>query len=173
MYDVLNNLQCKRLPKETNITELLDDISHKELIQKPKFIIVCWLKHLLFKIDLNTLQDIYDKCIPNPRKVIDILEYDEGSLENSKITGFLKKYIKEISASQLSAFLRFVMGADIITMDTKIFLTFNDKTGLQRMPIGRTCGSVLELSVHYDNYPDFRSDMNCVLKSDVWVMDLI
>lgn len=173
LCDVLGALQCKRLPNKDNISELLYDIGHKELIQKPKFIIDCWSKHLDCQIDNASLIQIYENCKPDAKKVINMLECEDNSEDSKKVMNFLKKYIKETHSVELSALLRFITGADIITLDTKINVIFNQKRGLQRIPVGRTCGSVLELSVHYENYRDFKSDMSCVLKNKVWVMDLI
>ncbi|KAK5862890.1 hypothetical protein PBY51_018241 [Eleginops maclovinus] len=42
-----------------------------------------------------------------------------------------------------------------------------------RRPIGHTCAFVLEVSDSYDNFPDFRSEFNAVLDSNIWVMDIV
>ena len=37
-------------------------------------------------------------------------------------------------------------------------INFTQIQGFQRRPVAHTCGCVLELSVHYDSYPDLSSD---------------
>lgn len=46
-------------------------------------------------------------------------------------------------------------------------------TELKRRPIGHTCGKILHIAGHFDNFPDFRSEFNAVLESSVWVIDII
>lgn len=88
-----------------------------------------------------------------------------------QIQTFLKRFIRESDEKTLINLLRFATGSDMITKP--IHVTFNKTVGLQRTPVGRTCGFTLELSTSYDNYPEFRSELNTVLQSNIWVMDII
>lgn len=72
----------------------------------------------------------------------------------------------------LCLFLRFCTGSDLF-LGKEIIIGFTQIQGFQRRPVAHTCGCVLELSVHYDSSPDFSSEMNKVLESNVWVMDII
>lgn len=76
--------------QQKNISELLYDIGHKEMIQRPKYIIDCWGKYLNCQIENETLKEIYDKCKPDSKKLIDMLEYEDTSEESKKIMNFLK-----------------------------------------------------------------------------------
>lgn len=171
LLDVLNNFECKRVPNPDTISSIIFDISHKEIIQKPKFIIDCWLHILANIIDLHSLQTIYKNCEPKSKNILSILVIPNNlGQEENKIIGFLKKYIRESEKVMLEKFLRFCTGADLIT-DLKITVEFKDNVGFQRTPVAHTCSGVLELDKSYENYPDFRSEFNSVLVSNYWIMD--
>ncbi|KAF3859891.1 hypothetical protein F7725_000146 [Dissostichus mawsoni] len=65
----------------------------------------------------------------------------------------------------LSWFLRFCTGSDLF-LGKEIIIDFTQIQGFQRRPVAHTCGCVLELSIHYDSFPDFSSEMNKVLESN-------
>lgn len=85
---------------------------------------------------------------------------------------FLKKFIRECEKTELEKFLRFFTGADLIT-GHNITVNFNNLDGLKRTPVAHTCGFTLEISTAYEKYTDFRTDMNAVLSSNIWVMDFV
>lgn len=171
LIDVLDNFECKRKPNKNNAQHIIYDIAHKEIIQKPKYIIDCWAPILSGLLDFKTINNIYDKCDAKPKNVLNVLQVpDSLTSDEIKIYSYLKKYIREADKSTLEKFLRFCTGADLIT-DKKISIQFKNSTGIQRTPVAHTCSSVLELDVSYDNFPDFRSEINSVLSSNIWVMD--
>ena len=75
---------------------------------------------------------------------------------------FLQRYIRGLDKSQLIKFLRFTTGSDIIAVD-KITVDFIKSDGMQRRPIARTCGPVLELSYTYQNFCELREEFQNVL----------
>lgn len=88
------------------------------------------------------------------------------------IVSYLKKFIRECEETTLSSFLRFCSGSDIIIPDRKLTISFANTCGFKRMPVAYTCGFTIELAINYENCADFRSEMNSVLKSNMWIMDL-
>ena len=64
-------------------------------------------------------------------------------------------------------------GADIIVGKTISVSTFTPESEFVRRPIAHTCGCTLELPDSYESYVTFRSEFNGVLKSGIWVMDII
>lgn len=98
-----------------------------------------------------------------------------GEQETAK---HLKRYIRGLDNEKLASFLRFCTGSDILSTDAsgnfhQIQVRFNSLTGLARRPIAHTCGRVLELPVNYDDFMQFKAELNEVLKSEVWVMDFV
>lgn len=72
----------------------------------------------------------------------------------------------------LRRFLRFVTGSDVICV-TKVEVIFTALEGLARRPIAHTCGSVLELPCTYNSYPELRVEMENVLTSNYYTMDIV
>lgn len=116
-------------------------------------------------MDFQTLANIYSNCEAKSKNIVNILIFpDSLSEEENRVVVFLKKYIRECDKSVLEKFLRFCTGADLIT-DQKITIQFKNNTGFQRTQVAHTCSGVLELDSSYENYPDFRTEINSVLSS--------
>lgn len=173
LYDVMDNLECKTSVNASNIGTILDDIGHKELVQKPMFVIDCWADILKNLIPIDKLQAIYKECEVTPKNVLKMLNSTETHAQaHTKVFGYLKKYIRECTERQLTNFLRFCTGSDVLT-GTPITVLFNECDGFTRAPTARTCNYTLELSGTYQTFPEFRTEMNGVLESSVWVMDIV
>lgn len=82
------------------------------------------------------------------------------------------RYIKETTDDFRLKFLRFATGADVIT-DNKITVEFINVVGLARAPVAHTCSGVLQLPSKYEYFADFRKEMNCLLSSNIWIMDIV
>ncbi|KAI4809987.1 hypothetical protein KUCAC02_018837 [Chaenocephalus aceratus] len=42
LLDVLNSYECRKRVTAASLPDILDEISHKELVEKPMFVIDCW-----------------------------------------------------------------------------------------------------------------------------------
>ena len=92
------------------------------------------------------------------RKVVKSLTFPETMNVHQKD---IQKYLTtNLRNADTSVFVPQVLGR-------KINIDFTQIQGLQRKPVANMCGCVLELSVHYDSYPDFSSKMNRVLGFNV------
>ncbi|CAG9823866.1 unnamed protein product [Phaedon cochleariae] len=168
LIEVLQIMECKWTPTEENFRTLILDIAHKELIQKPMFVIDNWKKMLNNFISFEDLLKIYEKNKPIPKNILQSLEFSE---ENS-VSTFLKRYIREANDDLLERLLRFCTGANMLTQ-RMITVNFNSSVDLYRAPVGHTCSYTLELSRNYNSFPEFRSEMDEVLKCNIWVMDIV
>lgn len=54
LLEAFSTLECRVMPNENNIVELLEELAHKEFIQKPHYIIEQFHKELK-EINMNTL----------------------------------------------------------------------------------------------------------------------
>ena len=54
LLDVLNSYECRKRITAASLPEILDEISHKELVQKPMFVIDCWREITLTHMHLNS-----------------------------------------------------------------------------------------------------------------------
>ncbi|CAI6372513.1 unnamed protein product [Macrosiphum euphorbiae] len=95
---------------------------------------------------------------------------DESEIKR-KVFGFLKKFIREADQMLCTKFLRFVTGSDIITDQININFT-SAKDNYSRSPVAHTCTNTLDLPMSYDKFIDLRSEINSILASNIWVMDI-
>ncbi|XP_030609353.1 uncharacterized protein LOC115797005 [Archocentrus centrarchus] len=174
LVDILDNQSCRRMPTACNATEVLMELAHKTLVQEPAYVIEQWAKTLSTAGEsLCDLSSVYEALQPNVRKVLGCFTFPETMTTHQKvIQKYLTTYVKNVKKQHLCLFLRFCTGSDLY-LGKNIIVAFNELEGFQRRPVAHTCGCVLELSINYDSYPDFSSEMNRVLESNVWVMDII
>ncbi|KAL3856379.1 hypothetical protein ACJMK2_011147, partial [Sinanodonta woodiana] len=139
---------------EENIHQTVMEIAEKELIQEPMFVIDTWAPHLT-KMGLTSaeLDKIYEKCKPTSKRVISMISFSSNMTESQNT---VSKYLCSDS---------------ICT--SKIEVTFVHLDGLSSHHVAHTCRDVLELPDDYQSYPDFRSQFLEILKSNVWVMDIV
>lgn len=149
-------------------------MAHKKLIQQPAYVIEQWASILgpLSK-ELEDTDAVYENLQPGGRKITRALAFPSTMNDQGKdIKQYVTTYLRECDSQRLSGFLRFCTGSDLILGKTiTIYLT--NLLEFQRRPVAHTSGCFLELSVNYDSYPDFRSEMNKVLESNVWIMGIV
>lgn len=174
LLEVLDGHSCRKTPTENNAEEILQELAHKKLIQEPAYVIEQWANMLSTAIShLDDISLVYENLQPTVRKVLRALSFPENmNTQQREIQRYLTTYLRESGTHGLSRFLRFCTGSDLFLGKT-IIINFTQIQGFQRRPVAHTCGCVLELSVFYDSYPDFRSEINKVLECNVWVMDII
>lgn len=174
LIEILDNHSCRRMPTASNANEILQELAHKTLVQEPAYIIEQWAK--ILSTTRHSLQDfttVYETLQPTVRKVVKSLTFpDTMNVHQKDIQKYLTTYLRNADTQHLCLFLRFCTGSDLF-LGKNIIINFTQIEGFQRRPVAHTCGCVLELSVHYDNYPDLSSEMNKVLESNVWVMEYV
>lgn len=175
LLDCLENLECKWKPNQDNIQKLIFDLAHKELIQKPMFIINNWSTILKNMITSEQHQQIYSINENLPRNILKKLTFDEtlNSVQQT-VANFLKKFIRESEKEILCNFLRFVTGANMLMGESAIKVSFSTDCNINmRTPTSHTCSCLLVLPTTYDSYTEFRHEFSSVLSSNIWVMDII
>ncbi|KAL4009633.1 hypothetical protein ACER0C_003485 [Sarotherodon galilaeus] len=175
LVEVLDSYGCrKRITAET-LPTILDEIAHKELVQKPMFVIDCWREIINPHISLSpeALTKLFSELQPTSKKVCQLLKFAvDLTPQQKEVKNHLKRFIRELDNIKLQKFMRFCTGSDLIVTNS-IYVEFQDMTEFTRRPVGHTCGNVLQLANSYENFPDFRSEFNAVLESNVWVMDIV
>ncbi len=89
-----------------------------------------------------------------------------------EVQNHLKRYIGELDEEKLGKFLRFTTGSDVVTSD-RIEIMLTNMSELTGRPIWHTCGRVLEMANCYNRFPEFRSEFNAVLESNIYIMDIV
>ncbi|XP_068690749.1 uncharacterized protein [Montipora foliosa] len=137
LLDFLSSFKCYRNPTEQNIREIILEIAHQEIVQKPRFVANCWsplfikLRKLIKTSD--DLTKLYEERKPTPKKVVKLLVASPENDAERCCLDHLKRYLKSLEGN-ISNFLRFVTGSDILTC-TSIKVTFNTLEGLIRRPV--------------------------------------
>ena len=71
----------------------------------------------------------------------------------TKVYEYLRRYLEGLCPEKCAEFLRFVTGHEVVT--GKISIEFNSNANFEMMlPIGHTCGMVIELSRFTGSYAD-------------------
>ncbi|XP_073667815.1 uncharacterized protein [Paramisgurnus dabryanus] len=174
LLDVLDSYSCRTVPTAENIEQVLQELAHKKLIQEPAYVLEQWASILKpLSKEFDEIEAAYGELQPTVKKIVRSLKFPETmNAYQKEISKHLTRYLRECDTKKQSLFLRFCTGSDLFIGKT-ITIDFTDLKGFERRPVAHTCGCFLMLSVHYDSYPDFRSEMNKILESNVWVMDII
>ncbi|KAF0032061.1 hypothetical protein F2P81_016616 [Scophthalmus maximus] len=157
------------------LREILLEIAHKELIQKPMYVIDCLRDVIEPNITLNhdDLVEMYGNLKPSPKREQGLLQLPVMMTPKQReVENNLKRYLRELDEEKLGKFLRFTTGSDLMTC-YRIEILFSNMSKFTRRPIGHTCGRVLEVADCYENFPDFRSEFNAVFDSNIWIMDIV
>ena len=78
--DVLSSCKYHKAPNKDNVLEVISQLAHQELVQKPKYVSNCWspivarLKNLPQFRSLEELAKLYLSRKPTGRKVVKLLE---------------------------------------------------------------------------------------------------
>ena len=174
--DFLSAFDCKKAVNEENISDVLVELAHKELVQKPKYVADCWegiLKYLkMFFPTVEALQDQFSSLQPTSAKVCRMVIATPETPAEAESLAHLKRWVKGLDDCSLRKFLRLSMGADVV-IGNDIQVTFTSITGAARRPIFRACGNVLELPTTYDDFCDFRQEFTSILSQKDIEMDVV
>ncbi|KAI4816859.1 hypothetical protein KUCAC02_009160, partial [Chaenocephalus aceratus] len=169
LLEVLDSYGCRRKVSAENLPKIIEEIAHKEMVQKSMFVIDCWreINHQHLNLSPEALNKLLSDLQPTTKKVCKLLTFDVDLTTNQKeVANHLKRFIRELDESKLQKFLRFCTGSDLIVTDS-IYVGFEKMTEFTRRPIAHTCGNILHIADSYENFPDFRSEFNAVLESNV------
>ncbi|CAC5387040.1 unnamed protein product [Mytilus coruscus] len=178
--DILGSHQSHSISTAENIKPLILEIANKELVQDPRFVVDAWknvLKPLAHRVSQQELNSLYQSVVPNTKKVLDLLQFSDAlSSGQANTIRFMKTFIRELDSEMIKLFLRYCTGSDLITKDieeSKIKIDYLHMEENIRGPIAHTCGCVLQLSDNFKSLPQFRSEFSNVLKSGVFIMDIV
>lgn len=179
VLDFLSSLKCFRAPSKENIKEIIHELAHQELIQKPRYILNCWApilsmlrQHPDFQ-SFDSLKQFYERKSPSAKKIIKLFKAEPINDAERQSLDHLKRFVKSLEGKALSQFLHFCTGSDIITCDS-IAVSFNSLTGLARRPVARTCGPMIELPSTYESYLALTEEFSNIMKEEqAWSFDIV
>ena len=178
LLDLLDRFDCRKLPTKSNIKQIILELAHKELIQRPQYVADTWREVIQVYMagkEISTivgLCDVYKRIEPTNKKVLNLLKVVPQTNSERTSADYLKRYIRGLDQSQLKSFLRYVTGSDVICVSS-IGIQFTTLEGLARRPIAHTCGAVLELPSTYSNFPELRQEFTNILAKTKWQNDIL
>ena len=153
--DAISCFYFLKVPTQENARDLILEVAHKEIVQKPQYVADAWREALMMLKSngegLCDLCDLYQTVEPTNRKVLSMIRADPQNNSERAAVDFLKRLVRGMDEAQLKSFLRYVTGADVLCVPS-ISVQFSTLDGLARRPIAHTCGSVLELPSMYNTF---------------------
>ena len=168
LLETLSAYHCYRKPSEDNLSEIIFELGHQELIQKPRYAATCISN--IFKLHKShpfTSKDkvlqFYEKGSVSCRKIVKLLKLEEECNDIQRaVFNHLTRFIKSLDKKDLLSFLRFVTGGDILPQHA-IKVRFCEQ--VPRAPRARSCVPSLEIADTYTCYNDLAEEFVNVLKS--------
>ena len=179
LFDLLSSYNCHRQPTQESINTIFLELSHQELVQKPKYISLAWsaqlqaLKEFAEFNDFNSICIMYERKKPTSKRVIKLLHAEPSSDAERASIDYLKRFVKSLDDSKLAGLLQFITGSNIITVE-RIKVAFTDSVGAGRCIVAHTCGPLLELISTYQTYNELSVEFSKTLtNSFAWSFDIV
>ena len=179
VIDFLTSLKCCRLASHENIQEIIHELAHQELIQKPRYIVNCWspiLRSLQDHQEFQSFEDLkecYKSKAPCAKQIIRLFQAEPSNDAERECLAHLKRFVKSLEGHALGKFLHFCTGSDIITCNS-ITVTFSTLSGLERCPIAHTCAPLIELPSTYESYLALAEEFQNIMKGyQSWSFDIV
>ena len=179
VLDFLSNYKCYRNPTRQNILQIVSELAHQEIIQKPRYAMNCWapiLKPMTFLPDFQsvvTLENLYEVKRPTAKKILKLIKSEPVTDQERQCLDHLKRYIRSLQGKSLSLFLQFITGSDIISCDT-IEVAFSALEGASRRPVAHTCGPLLEIPSSYQSYNELSEEFSELLQhKEAWHFNIV
>ena len=179
LLDLLSYFKCYKSPAKTNIFNIVHELAHQELVQKPRYMVDC-LVPIMNRMGIYTpfqtmedLQKLYNEKKPAAKRLISLLSANPtpGAEQNS--LEHFKRFVKSLNGSDLGGLLQFLTGSNIILCET-IAVTFTTLEGKSRRPIVHTCGPSLELPSTYQCYNELAEEFTALLNAkDSWSFNIV
>ncbi|KAK0135211.1 hypothetical protein N1851_028966 [Merluccius polli] len=171
LLDLFSQMGSHSLPPKDNMRAAIETMAHKAILQEAKFVRDCFSTVMMA---IKKVSALYESKKPTGKRVVQLLETTKAVLSQREQTvlSYLQRYVKNSDQTKVEKLLRFCTGSSVICVD-KVMVSFNVETGLNRRPIGHTCGATLEVPCTYSSFPDFRTEFDNVLLSNNFEMDIV
>jgi hypothetical protein len=157
-------------PSVADLKNQILDMANSELLDKPnplckylkKGFSDFFVEIFFYKLNSRSTTDFFASLLPSREKVLDCLKTDELRAEEEVVFYDHQNFIREISFEVLEQFICFVTGSPLMPTEG-IKVTFNNSFGLNRCPCAHICDNLLDVSVAYEPYQEFRRNGQALL----------
>ncbi|KAJ8048025.1 hypothetical protein HOLleu_00181 [Holothuria leucospilota] len=155
LLDVLSRYRCRTVPSKGTVLKVVATVAHKELIQKPKYIIDACSQSFHFIrakgiTSATDLHSLYDKLTPTAKKFIKLVKASPTAQSQTDALEYFKQYIRCVEQTTLEKLVRFCTGSTVLCFD-KLEIQFTKCDGFSRQPVALTCGPTLQLEWTHTN----------------------
>ena len=177
--DFLSSYKCSLSPSKENIMQIVSELAHQEIVQKPRYIMNCWapiVKSLITFPEFTSvtaLENLYEVKRPTAKKKIKLIKSEPATEQERQCLDHLQKYIRSLSGETLSLFVQYISGSNVIAFD-RIEVGFTTLGGTARRPIAHTCGQLLEIPSTYQSYNELSEKFSELLQQrDSWQFNIV
>lgn len=161
LLDLLSDYHCRKKPTADSLKDILLELAHQELVQKPRYITNCFQEILSPKTvrvkSLDSLKNTYMTRMPSSKKVTKMIKVpEELKPEEQDTISHLHRYLKTLNRTSLEKFLIFVTAGDLLPEEININFTEQ----IPRAPHASTCSNTLVLNTNYACYNELASEFN-------------
>lgn len=160
------------LPTPETFRQNVVNLAKNEIAVKPLFL-CCQMRSSIpdqhmeafwKSLTIDDINSLYCSLKPTPDRVVDVITSENEDLRphEQNVFYYLKDFVYSCNADDLVLFLQFVTGSDVLPSDG-ITVSFNNRTGILRVPVAHTCGNVIELSTAYTSIQEFKRELYSVL----------
>ena len=117
VLDFLSNYKCYRTPTKENIGQIVSELAHQEIAQKPRYVMNCWAP-LILLLDFQSfvaIVNLNDIKKPTTKTTLKLIKSEPATDQEQQCQDHLKQYIRSLQGKSLSLFLQFITGSDIIS----------------------------------------------------------
>lgn len=179
LLEALSSYKCYRVPTQENFPDIVSQLAHQEIIQRPRYVAECWnpvlqplQAHTKFQNTAN-IHTFYQEKKPTAKKVIKMLQASPENDAQRITLEHLTRFIKSLGGN-VAAFLQFTTGASVILDDQKIKVSFTELNGLARRPVAHTCGPLLEVPSTYQCYNELVEEFSAILRDkSAWEFNIV
>lgn len=182
LLQVLSSYSCREIPRPSTLRSVIQRVARYELVTKPTAALSAIHSgvpkmHEPFwsRMSIQQFHMIYRSLSVSTGRVLSLIEEPLLSTPaQEQVWSFLRRFVGNLTQSELCTFLRFITGSFVAGAGS-IIITFNRLDGLARRPISHTCSCTLELPVTYSTFMEFDSEFRCVLSNPdySWRMDAV
>ena len=183
VVSLLSRYQCHSIPKNAEeLKRALINVAKTEFFYKPAHALAELRRGMLAahpsvwrSVTPQGVCALYAQLTPTNQKVSDLIEGpEEVTAQENQCLEFLHRFIMDLTADDLSRFLRFCTGSSVCTVKC-IQVGFNQMpASLLRRPFASSCGATLQLPSTYNSYRDLQREFSHILKyEEYWYMDIV
>jgi len=107
VFEVLSCYKCYRRVTKENITKIIEELAHQELIQRPRYISNAW-SPILAKLkmyrefeNMDCLIQLYEMKKPSPKKVSKLFSATPANDNQKECLDHLKRFVKSLDDNTL------------------------------------------------------------------------